>query len=288
MTDLTKPAVDAALLAGPKVILMGLSGTGKTHSLGTLAEWAEAEKMELGILFTENSLETFLGYFRDKGREPPACVYWHQQFTRAVSLDSMIDAVDKVGKMSYEMVTKLQDPNRSGANNPFMGIMQSCKEFKDDRTGKSLGNVGEWPLTRIFAIDSLTEVANASMKTVIGNKPTAAPPDYGVAQNNLLNFLRFWTQSTKSPFVLTSHVDRNTDEITQSTKLMIKSIGKALYTDIPPLFSEVIYAVREGNKFTWDTAAYGVDCKTRSLGYKSGIDPHFRGIFDVWKKRVGL
>lgn len=279
---------DTTTLAGPKILLMGLSGTGKTYSLGTLAEWCAENGMEMAVLFTENSVESLLGYFRDNKKEPPACLYWHQQLTRAVGLDALLTAADNVGKLSYEMVTKLQDTSRGGTNNPFMGILQSCKEFVDDRTGKSLGNVGMFPPNRVFVIDSLTELSNAAMKMVIGSRPTAAPPDYGVAQNNLMNFLRFFTQGTPFPFVITSHVDRNTDEVTQSTKIMVKSIGRALYTDIPPLFSEVIYAVREGPKFTWDTAAYGVDCKTRSLGYRAGIPPTFAGIMDVWKKRAGL
>lgn len=66
---------------------------------------------------------------------------------------------------------------------------------------------------------------------------------------------------------------------------MIKAIGKALATEIPTLFSDVIYTTREGAKFTWDTAAYGVDTKTRSLGYRAGINPDFGQIFDTWKKR---
>lgn len=69
---------------------------------------------------------------------------------------------------------------------------------------------------------------------------------------------------------------------------MIKAIGKALATEIPTLFSDIIYTTREADKFFWDTAAYGVDTKTRSLGYRSKIEPNFSLIFDVWKKRAGV
>ena len=68
-------------------------------------------------------------------------------------------------------------------------------------------------------------------------------------------------------------------------KRYIKAIGKALATEIPTLFSDVIYTTRDGDKFYWDTAAYGVDTKTRSLGYKSKITPDFALIMDVWLKR---
>jgi len=193
-----------------------------------------------------------------------------------------------VGKLSYEALAKSVDSNRSGDNNAFWKILGSCADFKDDRTGRSLGSVDAFPRNRIFAMDSLTETSNAAMKMQIGARPMASPGDYGVAQNNLMNFLRLCTQGIPCPFVMTAHVDRETDQVTQSTKIMIKAIGKALATEIPTLFSEMIYTTREADKFYWDTAAYGVDTKTRSLGIKSKIEPDFALIFDKWKARAGL
>jgi hypothetical protein len=287
MTEVTTTP-DVQQLMGPKVCLMGLSGTGKTYALGTLAEWCDKNGFELAILFTENGLETFLGYFRDHGKEPPACVYWHQQGTKPLSLKALITAADNVGKLSYEALAKSVDGNRGGDNNAFWKILNTCAKLIDDRTGKDLGAVDSFPIKRIFAIDSLTELSNAALKMQIGARPMASPGDYGIAQNNLMNFLRLVTQGCQCPFVMTAHVDRETDAVTQTTKIMIKSIGKALATEIPPLFSDLIYTQRDNDKFTWDTAAYGVDTKTRSLGYKSKITPDYALIFDVWKKRSGL
>lgn len=280
--------VDAKKLVGPKVCLMGLGGTGKTYALGTLVEWAAANGFEVAVLFTENGLETLLGFFRDKGKEPPACLSWHQQGTKPISLKALMQTADSVGKLSYEALAKSVDSNRGGDNNAFFKILQSCSDFKDDRTGKSLGPIDAFFPRRIFVMDSLTETANAAMKMQIGSRPMASPGDYGVAQNNLMNFLRLCTQGMECPFVMTAHVDRETDAVTQSTKVMIKAIGKALATEIPTLFSDIIYTTREADKFYWDTAAYGVDTKTRSLGYRSKIEPNFAQIFDVWKKRAGV
>lgn len=286
---MTEPTTsDLNQLIGPKVALMGLGGTGKTYALGTLAEWCDRNGFELAILFTEMGLESFLGYFRDSGKEPPACVYWHQQVTRPLSLKALMLTADNVGKLSYEALAKSIDPNRGGDNNAFYKILGSCANFIDDRTGKSLGALDEFPLRRIFAMDSLTETSNAAMKMQIGARPMASPGDYGVAQSNLMNFLRLCTQGIKCPFVMTAHVDRETDAVTQTTKIMIKAIGKALATEIPTLFSEVIYSTREGDKFFWDTAAYGVDTKTRSLGIKAKIEPNFALIFDKWKARAKI
>lgn len=267
---------------------MGLGGTGKSYSIGTLCDWAEKNGFEVAILFTENSTETLLGYYRDHGREPPACVYWHQQNTKPISLKALMTTAENVGKLSYEALAKSVDSSRGGDNNAFWKILQSCSNFKDDRTGKELGPIDAFPVTRVFVIDSLTETGNAAMKMQIGAKPMASPGDYGVAQNNLMNFLRLCTQALVCPFVMTAHVDREQDPVTQQTKIMIKAIGKALSTEIPTLFSDVIYTTRDGDKFFWDTAAFGVDTKTRSLGYRSRIAPDFGQIMDTWKKRSGL
>lgn len=285
----TTKSADAAALAGPKILLFGDSGAGKTYSLGTLGDWCAGHGKELFVLFTENSTETFLGYWRDRGLEIPACVHWHQALTRPLDLTRIAAGAEKVGQLSYESLTKTVDANRSGENNAFWKILQSCSDFPDDRTGKKFGRVDGWGLERVFALDSFTELGNAAGKMVIGSKPTMAPPEYGVAQSNTMNFIRLCTQGIPCTFVMTAHPTRDKDEITGTVKTTISTggIGTAIIPQIPPLFSDVIWAVREGNKFTWDTSAYGVTVKTRSLGYRAGISPDFGSIMDLWVKRGG-
>lgn len=285
MTE-TTATTSATTLMGPKVLLEGPSGVGKTHAIGTLVDWASAQSpvMQVFVLFTENGLESLLGYWRDHGKEVPTNLHYHVAMTKSLTLASLLDGADKVGKLSYEALTKMQDGGRS-QNNAFHKILSACSNFPDDRTGQKFGAVDSWDSSKIFVIDSLSELGNASMKMVIGNKPTASPSDYGVAQNNLMNFLRLCTQGIASTFVITAHVDRQTDEITGGIKLMTKAIGKAMANDIPQLFSDVIYAVREGTNWYWDTAAGNVDVKTRSLPISSKIKPDFAQIMDKWANR---
>ena len=54
-------AADSTALSGPKIALLGDSGTGKTYCLGTLADWCQKHQKEMFVLFTENSTETLLG-----------------------------------------------------------------------------------------------------------------------------------------------------------------------------------------------------------------------------------
>lgn len=275
-------------LMGPKILLEGPSGTGKTHALGTAVDWAAAQNppLEVFILFTENGLESLLGYWRDRGLEVPRNLHYHVAMTKTLTLASLMDGADKVGKLSYDALTKMQDGGRS-SNNAFHKILSACANFPDDRTGLKFGSVDSWGSDKIFGIDSLSELGNAAMKMVIGNKPTASPSDYGVSQNNLMNFLRLCTQGIAATFIITAHVDRQTDEITGGIKLMTKAIGKAMANDIPQLFSDVIYCVREGTNWYWDTAAGNVDVKTRSLPISSKIKPDFGQIMDKWTNRRG-
>lgn len=272
-------------LYGPNILLEGPSGTGKTYSLGTLVDWAQAHEMKVRALFTENGLESLLGYWSDRGRDVPPCLAYHQQLTVPINLSRLLKAAENIGKLDFKAISNIQDNERSGEQNAFYKILQTCANFPDDRTGELLGSVDSWGTDTIFLLDSLSELANACMKMVIGAKPTASQSDYGVAQNNLMNFLRLCTQGIKCTFVLVAHVDRSTDQITGQQKIMTKAIGQAIAGDIPPLFSDTIYTTREGAEFWWDTAAYGVDTKTRSLGYRSKIKPDFAQIMDLWLAR---
>jgi len=275
-------------LSGPKVLIEGPSGTGKTYALGKLVEWAAAQKpvVEVFVLFTENGLETLLGYWSDKDKPIPENLHYHSTLTKPISLAALMKSADDVGKLSYELISKMVDSSRGGANNAFYKILSACNDFPDDRTGKKFGAIDSWGVDRVFVIDSLSELSNACMKMVIGAKPTASQPDYGVAQNNLMNFMRLCTQGLACTFIMTAHVNRETDEITGGVKLMTSSIGKALSGDIPKLFSDVIYTVREGTNWYWDTAAANVDTKTRNLPIQSKLAPDFSLIMNKWAKRA--
>lgn len=283
---MSDPIPTTTALAGPKIILEGPSGSGKTYALGTLVDWAarQTPQREVFVLFTENGLETLLGYWRDRKLPVPANLRWHVVKTPALPLSALIDGAKKAGLMNYESLTKSVDPDRA-KNNPWEKLLTVLTDFPDDRTGQKFGNIGEWPNTRILVNDSLSETSNACFRMQVGNKPVASQPDYQVAQQNLINWLRFMAQSLECTFVLTAHVQRQANEVTGTVQLMTKAIGKALGDEIPQLFSETIYTVRDGTNWYWDTAAFGVDTKTRYLPIQSKIKPDFAQILDKWLER---
>lgn len=274
-----------AQLTGIKELLEGPSGTGKTYAIGTAVDWCDKNGIESFVLFTEQGLETLLGYWSDRGKPVPNSLHWHVFNSRPLSLTQLQDAAYKVATLSYESLTKLSDPSRAQGN-AMEALLKVCVDFPDDRTGKKFGAVDSWDQTKFFWIDSLSELVVIVVKSGIGNKPTMAPPDYGLAQNTLMNFLRLVTQSCKCHFGLIAHVSREKDEISGGIKLMTKAIGSAISGDIPPLFSDVIYSLREGTNFYWDTASSVVDVKTRNLPISAKLPPDFGPVLEKWKARA--
>src|SRR5512135_2559492 len=171
-------------LSGPKILLQGDSGAGKTYSIGTLVDWAAAHSTDVFVLFTENGLETLLGYWRDSGKPVPECLHWHVIPAPTLGLVDLMDAAKKTGLLSYEALTKQAKSPQSEQQNAYLRVLQALADFPDDRTGKKFGNIGTWGVDRVLCLDSMTMLAEACMKMVVGNKPTASQPDYGVAQNN--------------------------------------------------------------------------------------------------------
>lgn len=276
-------------LTGVKVLLEGPTGTGKTRALGTLIDWCAAQNPPLPVFcfFVERGLETLLGYWLDQTppKPVPTNLHWRDLILKPVSLAQMKDSARSVGILSYDSITKLVDGQRS-QNNPFEQMLMEFMNFHDDRTGQKFGAVDSWGPDHVVITDSLTEVCNAASKMVIGSKPTMAPGEYGIAQNNLMNWLRLCTQGCRCHFILTAHVSREKDEITGGVKVMTQAIGGAISGLIPPLFSEVILTTREGASWFWDTANANVDLKTRYLPISSKITPHFALIMDKWAARA--
>ena len=87
-------------------------------------------------------------------------------------------------------------------------------------------------------------------------------------------------------FVLLAHVERETDAVLGGVKIMVSTLGVKLAPKIPSMFSDVIYTVRQGDKWSWDTANSLADLKTRNLPIKSDLPPNFAPIVTKWYARA--
>lgn len=278
----TATAVKSAL-PGFNVLLMGPSGTGKTHAIGTLVD-AGVEVFYLGL---EAGMESLLGYWTDRGKEVPANLHWHYLEAPKASFGEFLETANKVNTMALDSLAKMSDPNRS-RHNQFLKLLEALNDFPDDRTGQKFGCVDTWTPSRALVVDGMAGLARAAMSLVVGGKPVRNQSDWGIAQDQVERIVRMWTDNCRCHFVLIAHVERETDAVLGGVKLMVSTLGKALAPKLPPMFSDVILTVREGNKFTWDTGSAQADVKTRNLTIAQGLPADFGPIVAKWKSRGGV
>jgi hypothetical protein len=255
---------------------MGDSGTGKTHSIQTLVQ-AGITPM---VMFLEQGMETIGPLFDGKKA--------HYRFIKAHNANwgQLKEIAKAVNQMSLESLSKMQD-NSKAKYVGFMEVITSCNDFKCDCCGKSWGDITSWGPERALVIDGLSGLSDMAMSLGVGMKPVRSLPDWGIAQNTIKMLLGPLVSDTRCTFVLIAHLDREKDEITGGTTLMVKTLGAKLAPDIPKMFSDVIMAERQGTKFSWSTAASNSVTKTRNLEIKAGLDPSFVPLIEGWKKKGG-
>lgn len=284
------PSSEASLLPGVNVLLIGPGGTGKTHALGTLVDFSAKHGVEVFYSGLESGFESLLGYWADRSREVPENLHWHtlnMMAEQGGGFEHFAQKANQVGSMTQEALHKIQDHTRSQRNFMEKFIRTVLIDFHDQRTGKKFGSVGTWGPNRVFCVDGLTGLGLLAMSLVIGNKPVRSQADWGIAQDSVEPLVRQLCDGCKCHFVLLGHVERETDQITGGTKITVSSLGKALPPKLPPMFSDVILAVRNGKDFSWDTANPMVDLKTRNLEISPKLPPDFSQILLKWQSRGG-
>lgn len=266
--------------AGSNVLLMGPSGTGKTYSIGTLVDTG----ISVYYLALENGLESLLGYYKDRGKPVPDNLKYHVLPAPTASFGELLKVADKIGMLGYDALTKMVDPDKSKYNQ-FNKLLKALSDFPDDRTGTTHGAVDSWGPDKVLVIDGMTGLSNACMSMVTGGKPVRSQPEWGLAQNQLENFLRLVCDGCKCHFVLLAHVERETDQVLGGVKLMVSTLGRALAPKIPAMFSDVVLTVRSGKEWNWDTASSIADVKTRNLQIESKLPADFKHILKRWADR---
>ena len=284
MNDTVKKEVinKSSTLAGVNILAEGPTGTGKTYALGTIADAG----IELFVLFTESGLETLIGYWTDRELPVPANVHWHVLKRPEGSFETLAQNAEKVNTYSLEALAKMVDPNR-GKHNQFVDLLRVMANFEDQRTGQKFGAVDSWGPDKCLAIDSLTGVNPIALSLVVGGKPVKSQSDWGIAQDQIEKLIRQLCDGCKCHFVLTAHVERETDMVFGGVKITVSTLGRALAPKIPPMFSDVVLSYREGKNFFWSTDNPQADLKARNLPIAANIPQNFAAIFAKWKSRGG-
>jgi hypothetical protein len=261
-------------IPGPKVILLGDSGTGKTYSIKTLLDAG----LTPFIIFTEPGMET-IGDVLDKCHWtyiPPGQIGW----------DGLMSVAKMVNTLDYEGVAKMQDANKRKYDE-FLRVLSQCNKFVD-QNGEDWGDVTEFGTDKVLVIDSLSGLNDMASQLVVGGKPVKGMQDWQVAQNMLKKVIDKLCTSCHCSVVLMAHIAREKNEITGGETLYVSTLGKALAPDLPAYFSDVIQTVRTGNVWTWDVAGTNIAVKGRNIEFKSKQQPSFKPLIEAWKRRGGV
>ena len=262
-------------IPGTTTMLVGPTGSGKTHCIRTLIDAGVTPF----VLFTEPGMRTLADLSCDQYHYkyvPPAAPTW----------DDLADNARKINTMSFKALTQLGDINKSKYGQ-FLEVITSMNDFTCDRCGEHFGDVAAWNTDRAIVIDSLSGLNIMAMELVVGAKPVKALADWGVAIDNLERFINMMTMNTTCHFIMTSHLEREHDEITGAVHLMASTLGRKLAPKLPRFFDDVVLCINKEGSFSWATISSNVDLKWRNLSASKELQPSFKPLIDSWKSAGG-
>lgn len=283
---MTTPTTQPLEPEGLNELLYGDSGAGKTTALHTIVDLLKPDgtpRYEVFYQGLEPGKESLIGYYTKRGKPIPPNLHWNYTPMTVGDIDELIGAAEKVNQWTLEQLANWKDPNKREYDMAIR-FLRNLKDFYDERTGQSYGRVSDWGTDRVFALDGLTGLSRACMSMVVGGKPVRSKPDWGTAMDQVEKYLLFLTDACRCHFVLLGHPEREIDEVSGGTKITIGTLGQKLAPKIPPMFSDVIEAVREGAQWHWDTLDSRAVLKARNYPVQAKLPPSFQPAFDAWEK----
>jgi hypothetical protein len=264
---------------------MGPAGSGKTTSLASFAKAG----IECFIIVTEpTGVDSLLdAWEREKLNidllhycvVPPASPGW----------DGLHDLQVRINAMSYSDISNLKSGIGKNTMKQLPKLLSNMKEFIDERTGKSYGDVTSWESNRMLALDSLSGFSLITLQHTVGFKPSPHQGEWGIAMSAVEQILLKLSSDCNCFFVLTSHIEKEPDEITGMAKVTVSTLGRKLAPKIPRFFSEVVRARKDpAGKYLWSTQDAEADLKNRALPSSNAIPQDFGPIIDAYRRRVKL
>lgn len=275
------PIPQRLIVPGPKILLLGGSGAGKTHSLRTIIE----SGLKLYNIGTDpGAMETLLDD-RFKVYSCEEGLHWRYIPPLMPGFNEIHRVSQLINQLSFKALSELGDVNK-GQYRQFLQVVASLQMTRCDRCGKTFGPVEELGEDWAVSVDTLTGLNIQAMSLVVGGKPTAAKSDWGVAMNNLEKFIIQFCGGLQCMGVITGHLEREADEVTGAIQNMASTLGQKLAPKIPRFFSDVIHARRESTNYYWSTVTNNTDLKSRHLPLGDKHLPTFKPMIDAWFRKL--
>ena len=261
---------------GFKVLLEGPAGSGKTTSLGTLAE---IEGVTPFVFCLETGMDVLQDFNKDGCK-----VHWSyvqpvtSSFKEQARMARAINMMDR--KALMEAKGQPQEHNHFVRFMELQDLPVTCQNC-----GKEFPSPTQWGTDMVLVYDGLSGINVMAMNNVMKGKVAANQSDWGLAMQRIESLLQHCTLGIRCHFVCISHVTRETDELTGTRIITVDTLGRKLPPSLPRLFTDVVLAVRNKDKFTWSTIDPQADLKGRNLSLASGLPPSFVPLHSKWKER---
>lgn len=274
------------LIQPPATLLMGGSGSGKSSSLVTYIPAG----IELFVLVTEPGGAESLLDWCETNKWDVNKLHWASALPITQGWKGLNDMVKKISALDFEALAKIKSGIGKEDTRPAaMNLLNSFENFKCERTGKEYGDVTLWGPDRAFCVDSLSGLSQIAWALTVGHKPTAHQGEWSIAMTFVSDLIMKLTSDRKCFFTLTSHVEKEMNEITGVNQVMVSTLGRKLAPKLPRFFSEVVYAKRtlvgKDVRFTWSTVDTSADLKNRALPVSENLPPSFVPIVERYRSR---
>lgn len=285
-------------LQPPSSLCAGPAGSGKTYSIATQL----LAGVHVFVIVTEPDGVASLLDACERLKAPIDNLHWRECLPASNGWTALEDMFMKINTMDQRGLADIRDLGKASFRDPAMKFLNALREFECDRTGMRYGDVTTWDDTHYLNFDSLSGISALAWGATVGYKPTANPGEWGIAQNFVYAILQKINSDRQCFFNMTSHIEKELDDMTGVRRVMVSTIGAKLAPKIPPFFSEVILcSKRPGTaplgakvvgppsaQFFWSTLDSAMDLKNRALPVGSSLAPDFRPIVDAYRRRQRL
>lgn len=267
----------------PKVLLLGIPGSGKTYSISTLLEAG----LEVFVIFTEQGRESLLEGMIDNGlKEQRKNLHW----ARVAPGSPGFGNLKKIAKDINTKDQKTLQSSKGVSEKNYQQMIEMiglCENFVD-QNGVEYGDVSEWGNNRVLVIDGLSGINVMAMDLVVGAKPVKTVADWGIAMDAQMRFILQCANDLTAGFVLLAHLELNKDEVEGKIYRCPKLLGNKNTYDFGKHFSDVILCEDLGNEYAWSTQAKNMQLKGRNLGKKAKLVPSFVPLYKHWAERYTM
>jgi len=278
------------IIQPPSTLLAGASGSGKTSSIATQLKYG----LKVFVVVTEPDGVSSLIDACERLKLPIDNLHWAQCFPAAAGWMELEQMVNNISLMDQKQLADQRDMGKRAFHAPAIKFLRAFSNFKCDRTGKEFGDFTKWDDTCSLNVDSLTGWCTIGFGCTVGFKPTANPGEWGIAQNFVYNMLVKINSDRRCFFTLTSHVEKEMDDMTGVRRVMVSATGSKLAPKIPKFFGDFIKCERRmivsqsGAKaeFVWSTLDQQMELKNRALPISDRLPADFGPIVDAYRRRL--